>query len=237
MSKKLQVPALHLAQEPAPGEQWPASDEEWSAPGEQWSLMMDSLPRHLLDQCPWPAFPAAPATHFAIAHTGSAILLKFFVDEDDPRVTCTKPNDPVYKDSCVEFFLSFDNGGSYYNMEWNAAGVCLMMHGPSREERTPSPPALIRTIGFAAAGPARGSLAPAGGSAAPATLGWSLTLYIPTSLFIHDKLPILSGTHATANFYKCGDDCPEPHYLAWNHIGTPTPDFHQPRYFGQLVFL
>jgi len=139
-------------------------------------------------------------------------------------------------------------------MEWNAAGVCLMMHGPSREDRTPLAPAQIRTIGFATAGPAGGSLGPAGGSLAPvrgslalaggsaapaaaATTGWSLALTIPTSIFIHDKLPTLSGIHARANFYKCGDDCPEPHYLAWNDIGTPAPDFHQPRYFGELVFL
>jgi len=206
--------------------------------------VMDGLPRHRLSHCPWPAFPAAPATHFAIAHDGSAILLKFFVDEDNPRVTCTKPNDPVYKDSCVEFFISFDNGGSYYNMEWNAAGVCLMMHGPSREDRTPLTPELIRTIGFEAAGTAAspgtaspGNAIPGNASPGNASTGWSLELHIPTSLFIHDKPITLSGMRATANFYKCGDDCPEPHYLAWNNIPTPAPDFHQPRYFGELVFL
>src|SRR6187399_1167142 len=90
---------------------------------------LDSLPRHALDQHPWPGFPPRPATHFSIAHTDTAILLKFYVDEDNPRITYHQPNDPVYKDSCVEFFISFDNGSSYYNMEWNAAGVCLMAYG------------------------------------------------------------------------------------------------------------
>ena len=209
------------------------SKPQGAAGGDAWSSVMDGLPRHRLSRCPWPAFPAAPVTHFAIAHTGSAILLKFFVDEDNPRITCTTPNDPVYKDSCVEFFISFDNGSSYYNMEWNAAGVCLMMHGPSREDRTPLAPAQIRTIGFEAAGTG----AEVGAGTGIANSGWSLALYIPTSLFIHDKPATLSGMRATANFYKCGDDCPEPHYLTWNDISTPAPDFHQPRYFGELVFL
>ncbi|MBS1606277.1 MAG: hypothetical protein JST42_26700 [Bacteroidetes bacterium] len=205
MSKRIYVPCLSLPQGPPSGEKW--------------SLLLDGLPRHLLDICPWPEFPLArPVTHFAVAHNKSAIYLKFFVDEVDPRITFTEHNDPVYKDSCVEFFLSLDKGASYYNMEWNAAGVCLMMYGRSRQGRTAVSPALIRSsdLGVQAS-------------------GWSLALYIPVSVFGCDSG--LSGMHATANFYKCGDECREPHYIVWNDIRTPAPDFHQPRYFGDLIFL
>ncbi|MCF0172470.1 MAG: hypothetical protein HUJ91_01855, partial [Bacteroidales bacterium] len=26
------------------------------------------------------------------------------------------------------------------------------------------------------------------------------------------------------------------HFLSWNPIGTPTPDFHCPEYFGTIEF-
>ena len=178
---------------------------------------LDGLPRHALDQHPWPAFTSGPATHFSIAHMDTAILLKFYVDEDSPRITYHQSNDPVYKDSCVEFFISFDKGSSYYNMEWNAAGACLMAYGPSRNNRSFLPGTVIQNI--------------------VTNTGWPLSLQIPFDVFIHDNLDTLHGVHATANFYKCGDDCPEPHYLAWNNIQTPAPDYHQPRCFGELLFL
>jgi len=178
---------------------------------------LDSLPRYYIDQHPWPAYSAGPATQFSIAHADTAILLKFFVDETKPQIIYHQPNDPVYKDSCVEFFISFDNGNAYYNMEWNAAGVCLMAYGPSKNDRNFLPDTIIKKI--------------------TAATGWPLTLNIPLEVFIHDSLTTLSGTKTTANFYKCGDDCPEPHYSAWNNILTPAPDYHQPRYFGELLFL
>jgi hypothetical protein len=37
-----------------------------------------------------------------------------------------------------------------------------------------------------------------------------------------------------ANFYKCGDETPEPHFLSWNPIDLPKPNFHVPQFFGQL---
>jgi hypothetical protein len=46
----------------------------------------------------------------------------------------------------------------------------------------------------------------------------------------------LSGVQAQANFYKCGDKLKQPHYLSWKPVLTSNPDFHQPKYFGEISF-
>jgi hypothetical protein len=183
-----------------------------------WSLLMDGLTLHPIDKAPWSGFSYGPRTSFSITHVKNAILLKFHVNERNPRITFHSANDPVYKDSCVEFFVSFD-GLSYYNLEFNAIGTCLMAHGKDRKQRTSLSPALIQSF------PQNNDL------------NWSLTLKIPLEIFIHDNIPALSDAKAKANFYKCGDECATPHYLAWNNIPTPAPDFHQPAFFGDLLFL
>jgi hypothetical protein len=193
------------------------------------SSLMDSLFRHSIDHSPWPDFPQEPATSFTIAHIKDAILLKFYVAEPDPRITFYTANDPVYKDSCVEFFISWDAGRTYYNLESNAIGTCLIGYGAGRENRSPLSTELIQTVGHY-------SSLPSSSQDEPST-GWSLTLKIPLEIFIHDSITTLPATGAKANFYKCGDDCAAPHYLAWNNIATPSPDFHQSRFFGDLLFL
>jgi hypothetical protein len=39
-----------------------------------------------------------------------------------------------------------------------------------------------------------------------------------------------------ANFYKCGDELPTPHFLSWNPIEWKEPSFHRPEQFGKLIF-
>ena len=39
-----------------------------------------------------------------------------------------------------------------------------------------------------------------------------------------------------ANFYKCADRTAHPHFLAWNRVDAPAPDFHRPDFFGELIF-
>jgi hypothetical protein len=39
------------------------------------------------------------------------------------------------------------------------------------------------------------------------------------------------------NFYKCADETISPHYLSWNPIDAPAPDFHRPEFFGEIHFL
>ncbi|MFA5695554.1 MAG: carbohydrate-binding family 9-like protein, partial [Proteiniphilum sp.] len=44
----------------------------------------------------------------------------------------------------------------------------------------------------------------------------------------------LSRQQIRANFYKCGDETAEPHYISWSPIDLPAPDFHAPQFFGLL---
>jgi Carbohydrate-binding family 9 len=66
---------------------------------------------------------------------------------------------------------------------------------------------------------------------------WTITIAIPREVFFHHKIKKLTGKTFMANFYKCGDKLPEPHYVTWNPVETPAPDFHQPGYFGLLRFM
>ena len=43
------------------------------------------------------------------------------------------------------------------------------------------------------------------------------------------------GGAMAGNFYKCGDETPHPHYLAWSALSSDHPDFHRRQDFGQLL--
>jgi len=59
---------------------------------------------------------------------------------------------------------------------------------------------------------------------------------IPTSIFVHHPNLTFDKLQAKANFFKCGDDTQQPHFLSWQPIDTPRPDFHRPEFFGFLQF-
>jgi hypothetical protein len=60
---------------------------------------------------------------------------------------------------------------------------------------------------------------------------------IPVQVLSFSGINDLSGMDAHGNFYKCGDKLKQPHFLSWKPVVLPSPDFHQPRFFGQLSFL
>ena len=59
---------------------------------------------------------------------------------------------------------------------------------------------------------------------------------IPLSIFIHHSFSSLSGKEGRVNFYKCGDQLPVPHFVAWNNIQSAEPNFHLPEFFGEIYF-
>jgi hypothetical protein len=102
---------------------------------EQVADLLDTLERQLLEFAPWPEFASKPKVSFTIAHDESNIFLKYFVEEKYIRAENIMANSPVYEDSCVEFFVSFDEGANYYNFELNCIGTALVGYGPSKENR------------------------------------------------------------------------------------------------------
>ncbi|MCR5076862.1 MAG: hypothetical protein K6A82_02355 [Prevotella sp.] len=187
---------------------------------------------HRIETIDWPVdYPYCPRVEFAIAHKSDAILLHYRVEEDGARAVSGADLGPVWEDSCCEFFVSPDDRGGYYNLECNCIGTVLLCNGQAREGRTAAPTAVLGQIdrwasfGRVPFGMKRGAQT------------WELSLAVPVSSFFRHEIKNLAGLSMRANFYKCGDRTPRPHFLSWNPIDLPSPDFHCPDFFGQISFL
>jgi len=190
------------------------------------SVTLDSQEKHSIDQQPWQEFPYRPQVQFLIGHSGNCLFLKYFVSESTVRASYFKPNDPVYKDSCVEFFIALNGEGNYYNFEFNILGTCKLNFGSQRNDRKLISEKAISEIQFSTF--IR--------NLHPGIILWEITLAIPISAFEEHNIDTFKGKHCKGNFYKCGDELPQPHYLSWNMVISPTPDFHLPQSFGEMHF-
>lgn len=206
------------------------SDYYHSSPIETLSACLDKQPKQEIKYAPWQMLLDKPEAAFAIAYAEDAIFLKFFIAEKTLKSVYINPNDPVYEDSCVEFFISFNDNPSYYNFEFNCRGTCLLGYGADKK-RTLISSDLILTI------KSQTRIKTKKAAMGKDLIYWELTLNIPKSVFIHDSALQLKGIKSKANFFKCGDGLPEPHYLAWNNIQSFEPNFHLPAFFGKLNFV
>lgn len=191
---------------------------------------MKFLPRHEIGTINWAdEYPSKPDVTFGMAHNGDAILLQYRVREDEILAAVTTDNGAVWTDSCVEMFLSFDNR-HYYNAEFTCIGKALLGYklvGGEVEYGNCEVMQQIRrhsTLGTENRGKQVGSF------------DWTLTLIVPRSVFWKSDIGSFDGLRAKGNFYKCGDGLTVPHFVSWTTINTPNPDFHQPRFFGELIF-
>ena len=184
------------------------------------------LQLHPLNYEPWPGKGAKPEAEFNIAYGDDALYLKFLVKEQHYRSVYKQSNDPVYQDSCVEFFIGFGDDEGYYNFEFNARGTALVGWGTGKE-RELLDAALIRGIRRCAGVTV---------SDQPLPFSWKLLIGIPFPVFSKHQITSLHGITCRANFYKCGDQLPEPHYLCWNNIEANEPNFHLSQYFGEIFF-
>lgn len=177
-----------------------------------------------IDQINWEAYSYKPSVAFYLAHNNQHIFILYKVSEENIRAKYVKDNDAVWEDSCVEAFFSKDLNEGYFNVEVTCIGTALVGYGKGRDNRTHLEEDQMKTIKRAA-------------SLGKEIIGknnvngdWWLQLAIPFEI-----LGVKKGQAILANFYKCGDECKVPHFLSWQPISTPGPDFHQPDYFTELT--
>jgi len=191
------------------------------------SGVLDGAPKQQLVYVPWTDYPYHPDVRFSMAHSSDAVFIKYFVKEKTIRAVNNTLNSPVYNDSCVEFFIGFDDSPAYYNFEFNCIGTHLIGYGEDKTNRNLLPPAISQQIKYKAV---------LTNDQNQETIGWELTLLIPVTAFYYHNIQSLTGQHGVANFYKCGDELPEPHFVTWSNIHWPQPNFHLRQFFGTIEF-
>jgi hypothetical protein len=192
------------------------------------STTLDKWPKQKLMYAPWAAYPYHPEVLFAIAYGNDALFIKYFVKEKTLRAVNYTVNSPVYKDSCVEFFIGFENEPAYYNFEFNCIGTHLTGYGENNLNRKTLPAHISQQIKYKAV---------LTNDQKNESVGWELTLLIPFTTFYYHSISSLKGKNCIANFYKCGDELPEPHFVSWSNIQWPQPNFHLRQFFGKLLFV
>jgi hypothetical protein len=181
--------------------------------------------------------PAAEARMVFVP--GFGFILRMHCQESHPKAVYTAYNQPVYTDSCLEFFAAWVAGDPrYMNMEMNARGTLLSCLGPGRGNRIPVADLTGGQIP-AVTGSLKEDGYPQGSGSLASNDGWHVTALIPTALLARiygvPESHFGPGMTFRGNFYKCGDETPIPHYGMWNPVDTEKPDFHRPEFFGTFL--
>ena len=165
-------------------------------------------------------YPKAYAQLIFVKDKGFALRMTAF--ESNPKAIYKNYNDPVYKDSCLEFFVRFnENKPEYMNFEMNSNGAFLSGIRRTRHDKTPID-----------------KLAPLPKVVASKKAdSWSVDAFFDLDFIekLFSKRDFREGDTFKGNFYKCGDETEIPHYGMWSPVENESPDFHRPEFFGTFI--
>ncbi len=177
----------------------------------------------LIDQYPF-GCGYQPKVEFSIwLQEGIGFHLEMTCFEKEPRAFFENHDEPVYKDSCMEFFVNFypkDSNTGYLNFEMNAKGAMLLQYGLNKYERVSLTEKLEQKHG-----------------AKVNSDHWTVNLLIPLGFIekVYGKSNFEVGQVIRANAYKCGDETAIKHYGSWNPVVSERPNFHKPECFGEMT--
>ncbi len=180
--------------------------------------------------------PLQPKVQAKLLHDGRNLYGIFHVEANAVLARARRFNECVCFDSCVEFFFRPRPDKGYLNLEMSAGGAKLSSYITDwvrTEDGFQEYVQLPEELGILM--PTLGSLGLVPEERkGPCT--WTMAFQIPPAVpaaFLGD-LGDLSGQTWTANFFSCGDHLEHQHWQAWQ--GVPTLNFHQPEFFGTLLF-
>ena len=198
---------------------------------EQWKNILPlSLTNTLINR---PSF--LPRTEVKIMYNEENIYGIFKVEDKFIRSVNSEINSPVSNDSCVEFFFTpeTDTTLGYFNLEINAGGTPLIRYQKKQNiGKVEFDIEDIKNIQIAHSLP---------NIVEPEIIvltTWTVEYQIPIKVLgkYFKIMKPKSGVKWRANFYKCGNNTSNPHYLTWNKVNHPTPNFHMPEFFGEIEF-
>ncbi len=173
--------------------------------------------------------PAARARLCADFQTGGLwVRLEAVERRGDMRAEAKETNGRVWEDSCLEFFFNPmpESGLGYLNFEANSLGVMLFgVHNGQVDGQ----------IGDVSESDFRMRVLYE--ALAENRTRWTLRYFVPFSYIRRwfGGFEPRPGMRIAGNFYKCGDLCPQEHYLSWSPIDYPQPSFHRPECFGDIL--
>lgn len=170
-------------------------------------------------------YPYAPKTEARLTyHADKGIVIRLTSYEKEPFTRYTKNYDPVYTDSCMECFFNLcpDKSKYYINFETNSNGAYIISYGEGRHERVHITPTLGLTPDVKITKSAE---------------SWTADVVIGNDILkaVYGDFSIKRGHVFLGNFYKCGEDGDNPHFLSWNKLNPDKIDFHVPEYFGKFI--
>lgn len=173
-------------------------------------------------EAPVPYRPKAYAT-IGIINESLVAILKCY--EAEPRAVLAERDAAIYTDSCLELFIApISSRAEYFNVECNSKGAFLCEFGDGKYNRAlvSSLTGLSPLVESFFGEDSNGSF-------------WGVKIEI-TKKFISDLYKIqkelINFNEIKLNFYKCGDECEIPHYLAFSPVTTLPPGFHNPDCFA-----
>jgi hypothetical protein len=190
----------------------------------------DSAGLQTIDIEPWAEkLQTSCQASFSIFHFNQGICIRYRINEPFLSARKRNINGKVHQDNCVEFFIAFGDDSNYYNFEFNCLGSIKAAFGKDRDNRCPLPPEHLAKL--------YDSMEIfMDNTQEDKQIRWSLKVILPLDIFVHHRKPTLGGLTCSANFTKCGDALPNPHFLSWVGLNSAKPDFHQPLSFGKLIF-
>lgn len=165
--------------------------------------------------------------------------LSLLITSHDRYVVCrqTEFQSLTSTDTCAEFFVQPAGVPGYYNFEINCGGALLVYY---IIDPTPAPPAYFKD--FTPLPPELGRQVIIEHTA-PSVIDaeitepytWTICCQIPYDVMQAMTAPPKPGDVWLGNFFKAGGHSSHPHWASWSSIGEKLR-FHQPQFFGQLVF-
>ena len=194
----------------------------------EFSMAMEKFgAKDAVNEAPWKGFPYKPDCFFTIARSSAYLAVEFRVRGLDLRSMELEDCGRSWEDSCCEFFIAHPSDGTYYNFELTCAGSLLCAKRVDRNNFTHFGADALKRV------KRHCSLSREARDIAGGIHSWSVAMLIPFDLIGLDGKALPASLRG--NFYKCGDLTATPHYVSWSPVGTPSPDFHRPEYFGELI--